>query len=235
MKKITWKDLKGNGSTICISDGNKKLISDNVTRFLIFSLPAEKTCPFATAHCKEACYAKKAEKAYPDCLPAREKNLAFSKTDEFVPFMVEALHYIASLKAYRNAEHITVRIHESGDFYSYEYLKKWLDIANACKDIKNMDFGAYTKSIPYLMKAKKEGYNVSDYRDCNIRFTSSIWDDTKAVYIAETEVLDLPIYTAFEKESWDESYTKCNCENCGHCRHCFAGETACKRNAVVIH
>lgn len=235
MEKITWKDLQGKSGKISLSDGNKKLVSDEYTRFLIFSIPAVKTCPFATEHCKASCYAVKAERAYPDCLPAREKNLAFTKTDEFVPFMVKALHYIAGLKAYRKAEHITVRIHESGDFYSYEYLKKWLDIADACRDIKNMDFAAYTKSIPYLMKAKKEGYNVSDCKACNIRFTSSIWDDTKAVYIAETEVLDLPIYTAFEKESWDESYTKCECKDCGHCRHCFAGADACHRNAVVIH
>ena len=235
MEKITWKDLQGKNGKISLSDGNKKLVSDEFTRFLIFSLPAVKTCPFATEHCKLACYAEKAERAYPDCLPAREKNLAFTKTDEFVPFMVNALHYIAGLKAYRNAEHITVRIHESGDFYNYEYLKKWLDIADACRDIKNMDFAAYTKSTPYLMKAQKEGYNVSDCKACNIRFTSSIWDDTKPVRIAETEYLNLPIYTAFEIESWDESYTKCECKDCGHCRHCFAGDEACHRNAVVIH
>ena len=231
-RKMTWGLLKNKSGIVSLSDGNKKLVSDEFTRFIIWSLPAGKTCPFATEMCYNACYARKAEIAYPDCLPAREKNLAFSKTDEFVPFMIKALHYIASLKAYRNAEHITIRIHESGDFYSVEYLEKWLDIAEACKDITNLDMSAYTKSIPYLVQACKDGYNL---KTCGIRFISSIWADTKAERINETKTLNLPIYTAFEKGLFDKEYEKCDCENCGHCRKCYKGEKACNRIAVEIH
>lgn len=224
--------LKGNGSIVTISDGNKKLVSNQKPRFLIWSIPARKTCPFATAHCSENCYAVKAERMYPDCLPARMKNYDFSKTDNFVPFMVSAIHHVCNLKAYKEAEHVTIRIHESGDFYSVEYLEKWLDIAEACSDIVNLDFSAYTKSIPYLIQACKDGYNLAESK---IRFISSIWDDTAPDRKAETEALNLPIYTAFENGLWDDTYTKCECADCGNCRKCYRGETATNRIAVTIH
>ena len=233
---MTKKDLTGTKAKVSLSFGNIKLVPDpENTMFIIWNIPAKKTCPFATKHCMKDCYACKAERVYPDCLPAREKNNAFCDTEDFVPFMVEALHYLASLKNYKNAPHITVRIHESGDFKSYEYLVKWLEIAKQCKDIPNMDFAAYTKSIPYLMQAKRNGYNVSDCKACNIRFTSSIWDDTKPERITETEILNLPTYTAFEKNNWNAEYTKCECKDCGKCRQCFAGNKACHKTAVEIH
>ena len=37
-----------------------------------------------------------------------------------------------------------VRIHSSGDFYSKEYFKAWLDIVASCKDVK---FFTYSKSF----------------------------------------------------------------------------------------
>mgnify|MGYP003651091496 FL=1 len=40
-----------------------------------------------------------------------------------------------------------VRIHDSGDFYSPEYLNKWVTIA---KQNKNVIFYAYTKSIKFF-------------------------------------------------------------------------------------
>ena len=40
-----------------------------------------------------------------------------------------------------------VRIHDSGDFYSKEYIYKWFDVMNTMKDIK---FYAYTNSIRFF-------------------------------------------------------------------------------------
>ena len=44
-----------------------------------------------------------------------------------------------------------LRIHDSGDFYSIEYLNKWLQIA---KDNKEVIFYAYTKSIKFFKGLK---------------------------------------------------------------------------------
>lgn len=69
-------------------DGNKKLVNTGSVRFMIWNLPAIKTCPYATAHCKKYCYAKKAENVYPDCLPCRERNFNETLKDDFVENMI---------------------------------------------------------------------------------------------------------------------------------------------------
>ena len=49
-----------------------------------------------------------------------------------------------------------VRIHDSGDFYSVDYLNKWVQIA---KDNKDVIFYAYTKSIPFFKLTKEMNTN----------------------------------------------------------------------------
>lgn len=46
-----------------------------------------------------------------------------------------------------------VRIHESGDFYNGEYLNAWILTA---KEMPNINFYAYTKSLPLINKFKSE-------------------------------------------------------------------------------
>lgn len=94
-------------STPCVSYGNKKLPKSTA----IFNLPAGSTCPMRTEFCARFCYAKKAERIYPQVSPSRERNLALSRQAEFVGIMVEFIGKNQSkIKAFR--------IHESGDFYS---------------------------------------------------------------------------------------------------------------------
>ena len=49
-----------------------------------------------------------------------------------------------------------LRLHDSGDFYSINYLNKWIEIANANKDVI---FYAYTKSIPFFKRNKENNNN----------------------------------------------------------------------------
>ena len=83
-------------------NGNKKLVNNENTRFIIWNLPAKTTCPYATDHCKAACYACKAEKAYPNCLPAREKNLARTRENSFVSNMIYTIETELATKKYNN-------------------------------------------------------------------------------------------------------------------------------------
>jgi|TARA_R100000951_G_C2576632_1_gene160528 hypothetical protein len=46
-----------------------------------------------------------------------------------------------------------VRIHASGDFYSQEYFDKWIEF---CKDNKDVEFWAYTKSLNFWTKRLDE-------------------------------------------------------------------------------
>lgn len=213
---ITWAILKGKKATVSISTENKKLQPTALVKFLIWSIPALLTCPFATALCKMFCYARKAERNYPDALPSRERNFRFSQTDAFVSFMIRAIHYICGLKAYKNAKRIVFRIHESGDFYNQRYADKWIAICNGCADIHNLLFMAYTKSAVYFEEYRKSGTLPK-----NLRLRGSIWADTDP---KQAELLrQYPIYSACSQEEWDAlpEENKCHCEDCANCGKCW--------------
>jgi len=119
-----------------LGKGNSKL-SKSV---LIWNLPAIKTCPNCS-RCKDTCYARKAEKLYPQVLPCREQNLEDTKNPLFIDNMV-----VSICKAQVNAKKYkptSVRIHESGDFYNMKYFFDWIEIA---KRLPDLTFWSYTKS-----------------------------------------------------------------------------------------
>lgn len=202
-----------------VSTGNKKLKSNPYVRFLIWNLPSLATCPFSTELCRKNCYARKAEKQYPGCLPCRERNLELSKQADFVPEMVKLIQRRQKHKAYRGKK-ILFRIHESGDFYSWQYAERWLEIARQCPDVT---FLAYTKSLPYFENASIPA---------NFIVRASVWSDTKP------ELLELsakyPIYTALPKGTYDTVRNfQCKCEDCGTCQACYSPKV--KNIIVDIH
>ena len=204
-----------NGNVYHISDSNKKLIPNENTNFLIWNLPAIKTCPFATEHCKKACYALKAEKQYKkDCPKARRENLEASKSDDFVNAMVSVI--LARVRGMRK-RNLIVRIHESGDFYNKAYALKWLEIARKCEHIdgtngKKVTFIAYTKSFPYF---------DGEILPSNFSLRASIWDDTKPEQIAIILKNNWPIYTAVESFTENDSFKQCRCSDCATCGKCW--------------
>ena len=98
----------------------------------IFNLPRIITCK-PNLDCHRYCYAGKAEKQYPPCLPSRSKNLETSKSDSFIQEICDFL------KTYKGSY---FRMHESGDFYSTDYIYKWYEIAILNPQIT---FYTYTK------------------------------------------------------------------------------------------
>ena len=121
----------------------KKTSIENNMRVLNFSLPAYKTitgktvCPFAK-DCIKYCYAQKGNYRYPSVVKGLNNRYELSQTNEFVPKMNATI-------ILERPTH--VRIHDSGDFYSPEYLNKWITIAKQNKDVI---FYAYTKSIKFF-------------------------------------------------------------------------------------
>lgn len=120
-----------------------------------FSIPAYKsasgklTCPFAD-DCVKYCYAQKGNyKRFPKIGQLMEERYQLTKQSIFV-----ALMNIEIKKKKVDA----IRIHDSGDFYSKEYLEKWVTIA---KDNPMIKFYAYTKSIPlFLGKELPENMDI---------------------------------------------------------------------------
>jgi hypothetical protein len=222
MKKLSKKDLNSN---IYLSNGNLKLRSDAKNHFLIWNLPAIKTCLWRTALCEKFCYAKKAETLYRDVLPCREQNLEESYKDTFVKDMIDHIRWNISRKALAGKK-VWFRIHESGDFYSLEYLKKWISIA---EQFPGVTFLAYTKAVRLVAQL--------DYIPENFVIRYSVWEDTKQEELQLAYNLGMPIYTAFKKEELDrkieqEEYTKCHCD-CQKCKMCYTVRNM--KLAVEIH
>ncbi len=112
---------------------NSKLKKDNIFKF---SLPVKSTCIGAQA-CLEYCYATKgAYRTYKKLIDAgHKKNFEFSKSKTFVSSMLSELNR-RKIKV--------VRLHDTGDFYSQDYVNKWVTIALYNPKIR---FYAYTKSL----------------------------------------------------------------------------------------
>jgi hypothetical protein len=83
-----------------------------------------------------------------------------------------------------------IRIHDSGDFYSREYLQKWITIAN---DNPNVNFYAYSKSLPYFKDITLPNnmdviFSVGGYKDKTIDFSkdrhAQIFDNIEELHKA---------------------------------------------------
>lgn len=202
-------------------NGNRKLRNTDKIRFMIWNLPAVKTCPFRTALCEKSCYARKAERVYPQVLSSREKNYNATLSPDFVENMIFTIEKELATKKY-NGKLTIFRIHESGDFYNLEYAKKWVAIARHFENDRRIKFLAYTKSVIYF---NIPGYNT--LLPSNFVIRSSLWKDTKPEYIELTEKMGLPIYTALtmgemisEKEN-GHVFRVCKCNDCANCRMCW--------------
>jgi hypothetical protein len=73
----------------------------------------------------------------------RQKSLLLSQSEEFVPTMLSELDKLRIFHRDSGGQ-FAVRIHASGDFYSPQYINKWLTIIELRPGIQ---FYAYTKSI----------------------------------------------------------------------------------------
>jgi hypothetical protein len=111
-----------------LQQGNTKLGEGIYT----FSLPAVTTCPGSSPACRKECYALRGRFRF--LRKAYRRYLAASKADNFAPQMAAEI---------RRRWAGCVRIHVSGDFYSAEYVRKWVAVARACPGTR---FFAYTRS-----------------------------------------------------------------------------------------
>ena len=123
----------------------KKTSKELKLRVFNFGIPAYKsasgklTCPMAD-ECVKFCYAKKGAYIWSNVKPAFEKRYQLTKTDNFVEAMNAEI---------RKKKPDYVRVHDSGDYYSRAYLKKWIDIANSNPNVR---FYSYTNMIDMMLK-----------------------------------------------------------------------------------
>jgi hypothetical protein len=99
------------------------------------------TCPNAK-DCVALCYARQGTYNFKGVKNAYENRLGITLQDNFSELMIN------EIKA-KKAQ--VIRIHDSGDFYSREYLQKWLKVIDAFPNVK---FYAYTKSYDLFIGQK---------------------------------------------------------------------------------
>lgn len=91
------------------------------------------TCPKAK-DCIALCYARQGTYNFKGVKNAYENRLGITLQDNFSYLMINEI---------KDKKAKVIRIHDSGDFYSREYLHKWVKVINALPDV---NFYAYTKS-----------------------------------------------------------------------------------------
>lgn len=120
-----------------------------------FDLPAGHSCPAANlCHSRVnvdsqgkryiedrgqfRCYAVKAEAQYTNVYNLRHANFAATREESFVGTITDEIQ----------SKRLTlVRIHSSGDFYSWEYFQKWIQVI---KSLPGVTFFAYTKQATFV-------------------------------------------------------------------------------------
>lgn len=216
--KVTFKSLSQDARFLTLSESNLKLKPNKNTKFLIWNIPAKTTCPYATEHCKKFCYAVKAEKNYPDVLPARTKHFMESKENDFSDRMIFTIEAHLLRPSYQKANQVIVRIHESGDFYNLDYMAKWYKVAKHFRNNTKVVFMAYTKSVAYVAIL----HSLGEYKPSNFKIRFSVWDDTEPEQIEIAKRYNLPIYTAIEKfTDAIKPVNRCLCEDCAKCSKCW--------------
>jgi len=144
-------DLNNEQPDYRLSDGNSKLKADGIVSFNLIPIVH---CPMAGA-CKSFCYATVGQQAFKSGVLRRARAFLATTKADFVPRMIQEVQRATA----RGAK--AVRVHDSGDFYSYEYMLQWFEVARANPSVK---FYAYTKMVSLVRLAYKAGLVPDNFR-----------------------------------------------------------------------
>lgn len=221
---------------------NDFLGSNRNVKFFTFNLPRKLACPGRTDICARGCYQAISEEMLKEkgrdsqVLYSRKLNWFLAEQDDFVERILKEI----MRRKPKADQRIIFRIHASGDFYSEEYLKKWMKIALITKlKNKNYDFVAYTKSYSGLnnvlsnqaglWKLYQEAYNAAkiaipqekelSLADFNLNIIASYMDDTEEEKKRIAEKWNLPVYFVTEDNSLE--LTDCEADPCSECLKCY--------------
>lgn len=244
---MSLKELRKNPMYLnsIILHGNNKLLdyddttTDKKIRYAQFNTRAITDCPFKSKGCEKICYATKGNHVFPSVKNSREKSYNDSKKENFAECMIYTIETEQTTKRYKG-NIMLMRIHESGDFYSIQYLRKWVKVWAHFTGKNGIHFTLYTKSFPFfLMLTKEEKETVNKAMESGILSINLSIDDTTST---EQKIAYLKCLVTFPKANTyictedvetvahDE---KCDCADCGKCGICNRAEG--KRTAVIIH
>lgn len=138
---------------------------------LIFSIPVSQDICGRTC---AGCYALAPQKRFPKVLESRYRTYRITLGDRFVDDMTAELDYWNLKLLKKGNPNRVVRIHEAGEFYSKEYIKKWYSIA---KVNPGWTFYSFTKRLNDFPKAFKKFMALD-----NVFITNSLDDSNNVNY-----------------------------------------------------
>lgn len=208
-------------------------------RYAQYNARAVKDCPFRSAGCEAVCYATKGNHMFPSVIESRERSYEVTKRDDFTEVIVYTIRTEKQSKRYKDAV-MVIRIHESGDFYSLQYLRKWLRAWNAFTADDGVTFVFYTKSFRFfLMLNEEEKAIINRLLTYGVLAINWSMDDTTT---PEQKIAYLECVRTFPKantyyctEHVDdvEHDNVCDCADCAKCGTC--NKTDGKKTVVKIH
>jgi hypothetical protein len=134
-----------------LTNGNRELKADGIFTWSLPALAAKLStgknmlvCPSAGV-CANLCYARSGTYNFSNVKAAHTRNLELI-LDNPIGWKIR-LNEELKTKRYQGGK--SVRIHDSGDFFSDAYFELWLDIAN---DNPDVFFYAYTKEVAMVKR-----------------------------------------------------------------------------------
>jgi hypothetical protein len=191
----------------------------------LFSLPPIKSC-LNHMSCFKSCYANKSYIQYPAVQNLWDDNFKLAQND------LDKLYFDLKSQCIKISKQVkhkrVIRIHQSGDFISAEYVYLWLKLAN---EFNNILFYGYTKVLnhsPTLYNAITELNTLS-----NVNIISSLIGNTqKKNYgskqyalkvVKQTGAKLCPVNADNDNQNIhcglnrDKRYNKTNATYCDHC------------------
>lgn len=229
-----------------ILHGNGKLLDyDNPEtgeriRYAQWNTRAVKDCPFRSAGCEAVCYATKGNHVFPSVKQSREKSFEQTRRADFADAMVYTIGVEKQSKRYADAE-MRIRIHESGDFYSLQYLRNWVWVWKNFSDRRlGVAFTLYTKSFPFfLMLTLDELKVIRDAMEEGILAINLSVDDTttpeqwRAMFAVLALLPKANVYRITEQFTEDDDQCDCaDCAKCGACNKAKGGHKVVKLHSA---
>lgn len=154
--------------TLLTQNAKMRKSSQNGNNVFNFGIPAFRsetglaTCPNAS-QCATGCYARTGTYRFKNTVNAYEQRLSLTQLPDFVPLLIADIH-LKSLQSKAKGLNCIIRIHDSGDFYSKDYAKKWFAIMSHFENNPNVSFYAYTKMVSMFETFKAENIIPSNFR-----------------------------------------------------------------------
>ena len=150
---------------ILTQNGKMKKSSQNGIDVFNFGIPAFqsniglKTCPNAGV-CATGCYARSGTYRFGNVINAYEFRLKLTQDENFAKLLISEIN-AKLIRSKMKGNECLIRIHDSGDFYSKDYAMSWIEIVEACPDVR---FYAYTKMVSLFETLADENFRPKNLR-----------------------------------------------------------------------